>query len=213
MSGVLGTRCVAGAEDDSRDLQFPLNPRCDRVRAAKHAPHGPCQFLERRHALAEIAERGAGVFVERPRVCPAHPEREIIVLTNGDGRQARGLLPARFESRGARPAPGGGAEGRGEPPRPGLPVARPRRGRRQSALRLERGLISSIPVAHKPYAPEARGTVVWTTRFRLSSASWAEDNDASRRFPASATVKSPRFGRSARPPFARLALRPPKAGA
>ena len=158
------------------------------------------------------------------------------VNVHGDGRQARGLLPARCESRGARPAPGGGAEGRGEPPRPGLPVARPRRGRRQPALRLERGLIISsiypspstqpvgrrragqvaketVRLAHKPYAPEARGTVVWTTRFRRSSASWAEDNDSSRRFPASATVKSPRFGRSARPPFARLALRPPKAGA
>ena len=48
------------------------------------------------------------------------------------------------ESRGARPARGGGAEGRGEPPRPGLPVARPRRGRRQPAVRMERGLRSFI---------------------------------------------------------------------
>ena len=42
-----------------------LNLRCDRVRAAEHAPRGPFQLLERRHCLAEIVERGAGVPAER----------------------------------------------------------------------------------------------------------------------------------------------------
>ena len=39
-----------------------------RMRAAEHAPRGLCRLLERRHGLAEVVERGAGVQVERPRV-------------------------------------------------------------------------------------------------------------------------------------------------
>ena len=43
--------------------------RGERVRAAEHAPRDPCRLLERRHGLAEIVERGAGVLVaERLRV-------------------------------------------------------------------------------------------------------------------------------------------------
>jgi len=49
-------------EHGSRVLQCALNPRCDRVRAAEHAPRGPFYFLERRHGLAEIVERGAIVL-------------------------------------------------------------------------------------------------------------------------------------------------------
>ena len=49
-------RRFAGAERGSRVLQGLLNPSCDRVRTAKHAPRGPFRVLERRHALAEIFE-------------------------------------------------------------------------------------------------------------------------------------------------------------
>ena len=40
------------------------------MRATKHAPRDPFSVLERRHGLAEIVERGALVFVERPNVNP-----------------------------------------------------------------------------------------------------------------------------------------------
>ena len=48
------------------------------MRAAEHAPRGPCRLLERHHGLAEIVERGALVSVERLRVTPPHPEYEFI---------------------------------------------------------------------------------------------------------------------------------------
>ena len=51
-------RRLAGAETSLRDLQGTLNPRCDRVRAAKHASRDRFYLLERRHGLAEIVERG-----------------------------------------------------------------------------------------------------------------------------------------------------------
>jgi len=38
-------------------LQGFLDPRCDRVRAAEHAPRGPFYFHKRRHGLAEVVER------------------------------------------------------------------------------------------------------------------------------------------------------------
>ena len=60
----------------SRESQFALNPHHVRVRAAEHAPRGPCRLLERRHSLAEIVEGGAFVLVERPRVNPPHHEQE-----------------------------------------------------------------------------------------------------------------------------------------
>jgi hypothetical protein len=67
-------RRLAGAETSLRDLQGTLNPRCDRVRAAKHASRDRFYLLERRHGLAEIVERGT-VLVERPRVNFPHPRR------------------------------------------------------------------------------------------------------------------------------------------
>ena len=45
-----------------------LNRLYERVRAAEDALRGPFCFLERRHGLAEIVERSAGVLIERPRV-------------------------------------------------------------------------------------------------------------------------------------------------
>jgi len=50
------------------------------MRSAKHAPRDPFYFFEGRHGLAEIAERGARVLVERHRVNLLHPERGFITL-------------------------------------------------------------------------------------------------------------------------------------
>ena len=46
---------LAGAEH-SRVSQGALNPSCGRVRAAKHAPRGPCRVLECLNTLAELFE-------------------------------------------------------------------------------------------------------------------------------------------------------------
>ena len=61
-------RRFAGAERGSRFSQGCLNPSCDGVRAAEHAPRGPFQLLELRNGFVEIIERGDGVIGERPRV-------------------------------------------------------------------------------------------------------------------------------------------------
>ena len=61
--GVYGGGIFAGAERGSRGSQVALNQRCGRVCAAEHAPYDPFRILERRHGLAEIVERGTGVFV------------------------------------------------------------------------------------------------------------------------------------------------------
>ena len=66
----LGVERFARAERGSRVLQGSLNIHYGRVRAAKHAPRGAFRVLERRHGLADIGERGAGVQVERLRVTP-----------------------------------------------------------------------------------------------------------------------------------------------
>ena len=47
-----------GAERYSRLSQVFLNPGCDWVRAAEHAPRDPGRLLEYRHGLAEIVEHG-----------------------------------------------------------------------------------------------------------------------------------------------------------
>ena len=88
-----------------RSWQFGLNPRCERVLAAEHAPHGSLGLLERRHGLAEVVERGGLVLVERPRVIPTHLEREFVTLAENASRyfiafaQPRALL---MEGRPAR---------------------------------------------------------------------------------------------------------------
>ena len=78
---------LAGAEHISRVSQGCLNPSCDRMRAAEHAPRGPFRVLERRHCLAEIVERRVGVLVERLRVTPIHPEREFVTLADNAPRR------------------------------------------------------------------------------------------------------------------------------
>ena len=55
-------------EGGSRVSQGLLNLNRVRVRAAEDAPRGLGRLLERRHGLAEIVERGAGVTVERHRL-------------------------------------------------------------------------------------------------------------------------------------------------
>ena len=66
-------RRLAGGERGSRVSQFVLNVYCERVRAAEHASGDRFRLLERRHGLAEVVERGAGVKVERPRVIEDAP--------------------------------------------------------------------------------------------------------------------------------------------
>ena len=62
---LLARRRLAGAERGLRGSQFALHPFCERVCAAEHAPRGPFNLLGRRHGLAEIVERGAGLEVTR----------------------------------------------------------------------------------------------------------------------------------------------------
>ena len=59
-------RCLA--EGGSRFFQFALYGSYERVPATKHASCDAFRFLKRRHGLAEIVERGAGVHRERVRV-------------------------------------------------------------------------------------------------------------------------------------------------
>ena len=81
----------------SRVLQGHLYPRCERVCAAKHAPRDPFYFLERRHGLALIAERGAVVPVERLRVNPPHPERGVIMLSENASRHGHRFAQQRLD--------------------------------------------------------------------------------------------------------------------
>ena len=56
--------------------------------ASEHAPRGPLRFLERRHGLAEIVERGAGhgVNAERPSVIHPQSEHRLITLSEDASR-------------------------------------------------------------------------------------------------------------------------------
>ena len=54
----------------------------------EHAPRGPSYLLERPHGLAEIVERGAFRFVERPRTSPPHPERDMMIIPENTARHA-----------------------------------------------------------------------------------------------------------------------------
>ena len=60
----------------------------------KHAPRGPCRLLERRHGLAEIVKRGAGVLVERLPVNPPTLDdlREAVTTLKELERTARRTL-------------------------------------------------------------------------------------------------------------------------
>jgi len=58
---LVGTSAERFAQEVARVSQGSHNRRNGRVPAAKHAPRGLFNFLESRHGLAEIIERGAGV--------------------------------------------------------------------------------------------------------------------------------------------------------
>ena len=57
---------LGGAEGGSRFSQIALNGSCVRMCAAEHASRDPFCFLERRHGLADIVERGTGVLRRLP---------------------------------------------------------------------------------------------------------------------------------------------------
>jgi hypothetical protein len=59
---------------------------CDRVRSSEHVPRGPFRFLDHRHGLAQIVERGTVVKVEQSRANQPHPERDIIRLAKNAQR-------------------------------------------------------------------------------------------------------------------------------
>jgi len=80
---------------------MPLNRRCERVRATKHAPSCPFRLRNRRHGLADIVERGAVGVAERDRVIHPHPERDVITISENTprhefhfARQCLGLFEA-----------------------------------------------------------------------------------------------------------------------
>jgi len=77
-------RRLAGAERGFSKMV--LNFHRERMRATEHAPRGPFNFLERPNGLADIVERGGWVLVERLRVTPPNPEREIITLSENASR-------------------------------------------------------------------------------------------------------------------------------
>ena len=56
------------------------------MRASKYAPCDRFRVRERRHGLAEVVERGALVFTERPRVIPPQPERVFIAVSERASR-------------------------------------------------------------------------------------------------------------------------------
>ena len=73
-------------------MQIELTIPCGRVRATKHAPHDRHCLLERRHGLAEIAERGACVKVERLPVNTPQPKRMFTSLAKNASRHEYGFV-------------------------------------------------------------------------------------------------------------------------
>ena len=65
--------------------------------AAEHAPRDTIRVLERRHGLAEIVERGVGVFVERHRVHRCYPEKPVIRFPESASRHASLWAQKRFD--------------------------------------------------------------------------------------------------------------------
>ncbi len=88
VDGVLGARrlLLAGAELGSRNSEIVPDCCCKWVRATENAPRGPFRVLERRHGVAEIVERGAGVFVKRASVIRPHPERDLRIVAENTSR-------------------------------------------------------------------------------------------------------------------------------
>ena len=104
-------RRLAGAERGSRFSQGSPNRHCGWVLTTEHAPRDPSRVLERRHGLADIVERGAGVIVERRRVNRPQPKRGDITLPedplrhrNHFAQQCLGLFEAPQINKGRRVA-------------------------------------------------------------------------------------------------------------
>ena len=91
-----GAYAVAGTERCSRLSQGPLNPLCERVLAPEYAPRCPFRLLERRHGLVEISESGVVVTVERLRVIPLHPERNLMILPDNTSRHGHHFAQQRL---------------------------------------------------------------------------------------------------------------------
>jgi hypothetical protein len=68
------------SEHCSQISQIQVNSLSERVLDTKHAPGGPFRFLKRRHGLADIIERGAGVQVNCLRVNTHHPDRKSMIV-------------------------------------------------------------------------------------------------------------------------------------
>ena len=66
------------------------------MHAAEDLTRGPYRVFERRHSLAEIVERRTVFHVERLRVNPPHPEREIITLSKNAPRDGHHLAQKRL---------------------------------------------------------------------------------------------------------------------
>ena len=84
------------AEHQSRPLQVSLNRFSEWMRAAEHAACNPYGVFERRHGLAEIVERGAGVLVERPSVIHPHPKCGYIIIAENAPRHGHRFAEQRL---------------------------------------------------------------------------------------------------------------------
>lgn len=78
------------SEHCSQISQIQVNSLSERVLDIKHAPGGPFRFLKRRHGLADIIERGAGVQVNCLRVNTHHPDRKSMIVPKM--RRATGIV-------------------------------------------------------------------------------------------------------------------------
>ena len=71
-----------------RVSQGSFNPLRGWMRAAKDAPRGRCRVLERRHGLAEIVERSAGVLAAAPVVMLA----SFVAVSRVASNTSRGVV-------------------------------------------------------------------------------------------------------------------------
>ena len=76
----------ARGQRTSRNFQRNLGLRRLGMRRSEYALPRFRNGLEYLHALAEIAERGASIQVDRPRVNPPHPERVYSTFSESASR-------------------------------------------------------------------------------------------------------------------------------
>ena len=77
------------------------------MRTAEHAPRDPFRVLERRHGLAEVVERGAGILVwplvSSAHLCDFHDARVALITTSPTPEPAFGNGTAATRSRARHP--------------------------------------------------------------------------------------------------------------